>query len=81
MLASAIAALTNLELSILSFSKLSAATLQDSTALLDVTGTRGKTGRSEVDALFREADRCRKALDLAEQSLKCPPAGLTKGSG
>ncbi|GAB3812836.1 hypothetical protein GCM10028895_04280 [Pontibacter rugosus] len=81
---SAIAVLTNaliipqnavpdVERSIIAFSKLSAATLTNLTALLDVSGARRKTGRSEVDALIKEAAECRKGLDLAEQSLKYNP--------
>ncbi|RDV17230.1 hypothetical protein DXT99_01630 [Pontibacter diazotrophicus] len=83
-LGSAIAVLTNaliipqnavpdVERSIMTFSKLAAITLANLTALLDITGSKRKTGRSEVDALIKEAEKCRKALDLAEQSLKYNP--------
>ncbi|MFT2011293.1 FUSC family protein [Pontibacter sp. 13R65] len=66
-------AVPDVEKSILSYSKLSADTLSSLTALLGRFGDKIKTGRSEVDALIKEAKACRKVLDLAEQSLKYNP--------
>jgi uncharacterized membrane protein YgaE (UPF0421/DUF939 family) len=66
-------AVPEVERSLLTFSSLCAATLVSLTALLDEGGPGRKTGRAEVDALIREADLCRKALELAEQSLKYNP--------
>ncbi|WP_187261426.1 FUSC family protein [Pontibacter beigongshangensis] len=63
-------AVPDVKQSILSFTKLAAGTLTSLTALLDTEGTKVKTGRSEVDALIEEAEKCRKTLELAEQSLK-----------
>ncbi|MBA9079183.1 aromatic acid exporter family protein [Rufibacter quisquiliarum] len=66
-------AVPDVEKSILRFTELSATTLTTLTALLDTTGPRWKTGRSEVDALIKEAEDCRKTLKLGEQSLKYNP--------
>jgi uncharacterized membrane protein YgaE (UPF0421/DUF939 family) len=65
-------AVPEVEQSFITFSSLSAATLVRLTTLLDEGETR-KTGRSEVDALIREEEKCRKAQELAEQSLKYNP--------
>ena len=56
--------------SIITFSRLSAVTLRSLTVLLDNNGINRKTGRSEVDALIKERDKCHETLRLAEQSLK-----------
>ncbi|MCC9136878.1 aromatic acid exporter family protein [Pontibacter silvestris] len=66
-------AVPDVEKNILTFSNLSAATLISLTTLLDYMGIDRKTGRSEVDALIKEAEKCRKTLDLAGQSLKYNP--------
>ena len=66
-------AVPEVERSMITFSDLAAATLISLTALLEEPGTSRKTGRSEVDALIKEAQECRKALDLAAQSLKYNP--------
>jgi uncharacterized membrane protein YgaE (UPF0421/DUF939 family) len=66
-------AVPEVEQSFMTFSSLSAATLVRLTALLDQDEARRKTGRSEVDALIREEEKCRKAQELAEQSLKYNP--------
>ncbi|WP_187270168.1 FUSC family protein [Pontibacter qinzhouensis] len=66
-------AVPDVERSILRYSRLAADTLTSLMALVNHTGTRIKTGRSEVDALIKEAKECRKTLDLAEQSLKYNP--------
>jgi len=66
-------AIPEVEKSIITYSNLSAATLVSLTALLDDNGAIRKTGRTEVDALIKEAEACRKALELAEQSLKYNP--------
>ncbi|ALJ00156.1 FUSC family protein [Rufibacter tibetensis] len=66
-------ALPDVELGILSYSQLSAATLKSLAAVLDDLGPTRKTGRSEVDALIKEANQCRKTFSLAEQSLKYNP--------
>jgi uncharacterized membrane protein YgaE (UPF0421/DUF939 family) len=58
---------------LITFSELAAATLISLTALLEEEETSIKTGRAEVDVLIREAQECRKALDLAKQSLKYNP--------
>jgi uncharacterized membrane protein YgaE (UPF0421/DUF939 family) len=66
-------AVPDVERSLIAYSNLAAATLRSLTALLgDQEGSR-KTGRSEVDALIQEAEDCRKAQDLAKQSLKYNP--------
>jgi len=66
-------AVPDVERSIITYSNLSAATLISLTALLEEIGNSTKTGRAEVDALIQEAEKCRKALELAEQSLKYNP--------
>jgi len=66
-------AIPDVEKSILSYSSLAATTLKSLTALLDDNEGKRKTGRTEVDALIKEAETCRKALELAEQSLKYNP--------
>ncbi|KAA6434826.1 aromatic acid exporter family protein [Rufibacter glacialis] len=66
-------AIPEVERSILAYSSLSAKTLQGLAVLLEDLGPARKTGRSEVDALIKEAQACRKSLDLAEQSLKYNP--------
>lgn len=66
-------AVPDVERSIVAFSKLGAATLTNFTALLDNPGTVKKTGRSEVDLLIKESEKCQDALELAEQSLKYNP--------
>ncbi|MGV3503453.1 MAG: FUSC family protein [Adhaeribacter sp.] len=53
------------------FGELSASTLASLTALLEPEA--GQTGRQEVDALIQQAENCRKARDLARQSLKYNP--------
>ncbi|RNI22698.1 FUSC family protein [Rufibacter latericius] len=63
-------AVPEVERSILSYSRLSEVTLNSLAELLDSLGSGRKTGRSEVDTLIKEAQACRKTLDLAEQSLK-----------
>lgn len=66
-------AIPDVEKSIKAFNKMAAATLSGLSALLDDTGPRRKTGRSEVNALTKAALECRKSLELAEQSLKYNP--------
>jgi uncharacterized membrane protein YgaE (UPF0421/DUF939 family) len=66
-------AVPDVERSILTFSDLSAATLLRLGALLQDREGSPQPGRTEVDALIREAETCRKALDLADQSLKYNP--------
>ncbi|WP_205502179.1 FUSC family protein [Rufibacter psychrotolerans] len=66
-------AVPDVERSILTYSALSAQTLTSLAAILDDLGVSRKTGRSEVDALIKEAQDCRKTLSLAEQSLKYNP--------
>ncbi|QMU29150.1 FUSC family protein [Adhaeribacter radiodurans] len=66
-------AVPDVERSILTFSKLAAATLASLTAVLDTSGSKRKTGRSEVDILIKEAEKCEDTLDLANQSLKYNP--------
>jgi uncharacterized membrane protein YgaE (UPF0421/DUF939 family) len=66
-------AVPEVEQNLLTHSRLAAATLVSLTTLLDETGGKRKTGRAEVDALIKEAQNCRKALDLAGQSLKYNP--------
>nr|WP_278251849.1 FUSC family protein [Sabulibacter ruber] len=66
-------AVPDVERSILTYSNLSAQTLSSLAVLLDDLGINRKTGRSEVDALIKEAQECRKSLSLAEQSLKYNP--------
>ncbi|MDQ3291747.1 MAG: aromatic acid exporter family protein [Bacteroidota bacterium] len=66
-------AVPDVERSIITYSKLAAETLTGLTALLDTNGARRKTGRSEVDILIKEAEKCEETLDLAEQSLKYNP--------
>lgn len=66
-------AVPDVERSILSFSKLSAITLNRLATLLDYTEPLVKTGRPEVNLLITETEKCRKSLDLAEQSLKYNP--------
>jgi len=66
-------AVPDVERNLLTYSNLAAATLTSLTAMLDDRATSQKTGRSEVDALIKEADSCRKTLELAEQSLKYNP--------
>ena len=68
-------AVPDVERSMITFSDLAAATLISLTAMLEEPGpgTSRKTGRSEVDALIKAAQECRKALDLAAQSLKYNP--------
>ena len=66
-------AIPEVEKSIVTYSNLSAATLVNLTAALDDNGAIRKTGRTEVDALIKEAEACRKALELAGQSLKYNP--------
>ncbi|RDV13991.1 hypothetical protein DXT99_16970 [Pontibacter diazotrophicus] len=63
-------AIPDVERSIITFSRLSATTLKSLNVLLDNNGKNRKTGRSEVDALIKETDRCHQTLQLAEQSLK-----------
>ncbi|WP_242919181.1 FUSC family protein [Pontibacter liquoris] len=66
-------AIPDVERSIRTFSNLAQTTLIQLTSLLDTSGKRRKTGRSEVDALIREAENCHQTLKLAEQSLKYNP--------
>jgi uncharacterized membrane protein YgaE (UPF0421/DUF939 family) len=66
-------AVPDVEQNILTFSSLSAATLISLTALLDEREKSNRNGRPEVDALIREEDKCRKTLELGEQSLKYNP--------
>ncbi|WP_170252612.1 FUSC family protein [Adhaeribacter aerolatus] len=66
-------AVPEVERSLLTYSKLAASTLISLTSLLDNGEGKGETGRSEVDALIKEAKQCDKALDLAKQSLKYNP--------
>ncbi|WP_114782417.1 FUSC family protein [Botryobacter ruber] len=66
-------AVPEVERSMLRYCQLAGTTLSSLTALLNNIGSNGKTGRSEVDALIREASAARKALELAEQSLKYNP--------
>lgn len=66
-------AVPDVERSILTFSKLAAATLASLTAVLDTSGSKRETGRSEVDILIKEAEKCEDTLDLANQSLKYNP--------
>ncbi|MGV3589371.1 MAG: FUSC family protein [Adhaeribacter sp.] len=63
-------AVPEVEQRILTYSNLAAATLISLTALLDNTENKRKTGRTEVEALLLEAEKCSKAFDLAKQSLK-----------
>ncbi|GAB3531285.1 hypothetical protein GCM10027443_13240 [Pontibacter brevis] len=60
-------AIPDVERSIIAFSRLSANTLTSLTILLD---NNRKTGRSEVDALIKEGNKCHETLRLAEQSLR-----------
>ena len=66
-------AVPDVERNLLTYSNLAASTLTSLTAMLDNLETNRKTGRSEVDALIKEAENCQKALELAEQSLKYNP--------
>lgn len=66
-------AVPDVERSLLTYSERSATTLTNLAALLADLGTGKKIGRTEVDALIQESEKCRKALDLAEQSLKYNP--------
>ncbi|QCR21904.1 hypothetical protein C1N53_05835 [Pontibacter sp. SGAir0037] len=66
-------AVPDVETEILKYSNLSAVTLISLCVLMDNDGKVRKTGRSEVDALISESKTCRKALELAEQSLKYNP--------
>ena len=66
-------AIPEVERSIKTYSNLASDTLISLTVLLDNTETIRKTGRSEVDALLKEAEKCQKALELATQSLKYNP--------
>jgi uncharacterized membrane protein YgaE (UPF0421/DUF939 family) len=66
-------AVPDVEQSIVRFSNLAATTLTNLTTLLDSTGAVKKTGRSEVDLLIKEAEKCEDTLELAEQSLKYNP--------
>jgi len=63
-------AIPDVEKGILSLSKRSALTLRSLHVILENTGSRRKTGRSEVDALIQETDKCHQTLKLAELSLK-----------
>ncbi|MGV3586084.1 MAG: FUSC family protein [Adhaeribacter sp.] len=63
-------AVPEVERSIKTYSVLASDTLNSLTALLHNTETIRKTGRSEVDTLLREAEKCQKTLELATQSLK-----------
>ncbi|MFD2244723.1 FUSC family protein [Pontibacter ruber] len=63
-------AIPEVEQSILRLSKIASSTLKSLHVILDVSGSRRKTGRSEVDALILETENCHKTLKLAEQSLK-----------
>ncbi|OKL41484.1 FUSC family protein [Pontibacter flavimaris] len=66
-------AIPDVEKSIRTFNKMAATTLSGLSDLLNNTGTRLKTGRTEVNALTKAALECRKSLELAEQSLKYNP--------
>lgn len=66
-------AIPDVEKSIQTYSRLAASTLSSLKVLLLNSGKHRKTGRSEVNALIREAQNCQKALELAEQSLKYNP--------
>lgn len=63
-------AIPEVERSVVTYSRLSAETLSSLSRLIDTTSKRKYFGRTEVDALIREAANNRKTLDLAEQSLK-----------
>lgn len=63
-------AIPEVERSVVTYSRLSAETLSSLSRLIDTTSKRKYFGRTEVDALIREAANSRKTLDLAEQSLK-----------
>ena len=66
-------AVPDVEQSIITFSNLCALTLTHLTALLNNSGTVRKTGRSEVDLLIKESEKCQDTLELADQSLKYNP--------
>lgn len=66
-------ALPEVERSIITYSNMAAKTLLSLTQLLNNPGTQRKTGLTEVDVLLREAEKCLKARNLAEQSLKYNP--------
>ncbi|SIQ96065.1 Uncharacterized membrane protein YgaE, UPF0421/DUF939 family [Pontibacter lucknowensis] len=63
-------AIPDVERSVVRYSRLSADTLVSLSRLIDSSSKRKQFGRAEVDALIRESADSRKALDLAEQSLK-----------
>ena len=63
-------AIPEVERSVVRYSNLSADTLISLSRLIDTSSKRKQFGRSEVDALIREAVDSRKTLELAEQSLK-----------
>ena len=63
-------AIPEVERSVVRYSQLSADTLRSLSSLIDTTTKRKKFGRTEVDALIKEAANTRTTLDLAEQSLK-----------
>lgn len=63
-------AIPEVERSVLTYSQLSADTLRSLSSLIDSSSKAKKFGRTEVDALIKEAANTRKTLELAEQSLK-----------
>lgn len=63
-------AIPDVERSVVTYSQLSAETLINLSSLIDTSKKRKQFGRTEVDALIKEAANSRKSLDLAEQSLK-----------
>lgn len=66
-------AIPDVENAISTGSRLAATTLRSLNTLMENDGSRRKTGRSEVDALIRETEKCQQTLKLAEQSLKYNP--------
>lgn len=66
-------AIPDVERGIIKASSLAADTLKSLHVLLVLDSRRGKTGRSEVDALISETGKCQETLKLAEQSLKYNP--------
>ncbi len=63
-------AIPDVENCILNLSKTCANTIVSLKALLDNSGPRRKTGRSEVNELKKQYQKCQDTLKLAEQSLK-----------
>ncbi|WP_162426499.1 FUSC family protein [Pontibacter pudoricolor] len=63
-------AIPDVETCIVNLGETAAKTLCSLTVLLDYTSTHRKTGRSEVNALKKEYQKCQDTLKLAEQSLK-----------